>query len=96
MTKQLLQKNWSPENLTKVIVENHMAPIIVSSSADNQVSLEGLLYINEPDEDFDSEDYINSEFNAGVLRIELDEVDEMDGREARSSQLKLTIPEFVS
>jgi DUF4097 and DUF4098 domain-containing protein YvlB len=95
MTKQLLQKTWSPENLTKVIVENHMAPIIVSSSADNQVSLEGLLYINEPDEDFDSEDYINSEFNAGVLRIELDEVDEMDGREARSSQLKLTIPEGV-
>jgi len=95
MTKQLLQKTWSPENLTKVIVENHMAPIIVSSSADNQVSLEGLLYIDEPDEDFNSEDYISSEITAGVLRIELDEVDEMDGREARSSQLKLTIPEGV-
>lgn len=95
MTKQLMQKTWSPENLNKVVVENNMAPLIVSASPDNQVSLEGLLYIDEPDEDFDMEEYVSAEIKDGVLRIELDEVDEMGGREARSSQLKLSIPEGV-
>jgi len=95
MTKQLMQKTWSPEDLTRVVVVNHMAPIIVSSAEENKVSLEGLLYLDEPEEEFDSEDYVTSSFNNSVLSIELEEIDNMGGREARSSQLKLTIPAGV-
>ncbi len=95
MTKQLLQKTWKHEPLHKVIVENNMAPMLISSSIDDQVCLEGLLYTEEPEEDYDANDYLEAEYADGVLRLCLDEMDSMSGKEARASQLKLTIPEGV-
>ncbi|GAB1365578.1 hypothetical protein MASR1M36_04490 [Candidatus Cloacimonadaceae bacterium] len=95
MTKQLFQKTFSEEPLTKVVVENHMAPLLVSASEDNKVSLEGLLYLEEPEENFDYFDFMTAEYSDGVLKLTLDEVENMGNRETRSSQIKLTVPEGV-
>lgn len=95
MTKQLFQKTFGEGTLTKVIVENNMAPVIVAASPDAHVSLEGMLYLDKPDEEFDYYDFITSEQTGSVLKITLDEVENMGSSETRSSQLKLGIPEGV-
>jgi hypothetical protein len=38
-----------------------MAPLLVSASEDNKVSLEGLLYLEEPEENFDYFDFMTAE-----------------------------------
>ncbi len=95
MSKKLFQRTFSEEPLTKVVVENHMAPLIVAASDDNKVSLEGMLYLDEPEENFDYFDFVTAEYSDGVLKLILDEVDNMGNRETRSSQIKLSIPEGV-
>ncbi len=95
MTKQLFQKTFGEGTLTKVIVENNMAPIIVAASLDAQVSLEGMLFLDEPEEEFDYMDFITAEQTGSVMKLTLDEVEGMGSKETRSSQLKLGVPEGV-
>jgi len=96
MSKITIQKNWNFEPLETIAVINNLAPMIVDARAEEQISLEATLQMDDPDEEFDAENYITAEYAEGELKLTFDEYEVMDRRDVRASVLKLSIPKNVT
>lgn len=92
MNKINLEKKWVFEPLNKVIIDNHSAKLYLRNSAEKEVCLEGSIVFNHSQDDFQAEDYIQSDYQDGKLFITLAEIDADDFKEA---VVTVNLPEGV-
>ena len=96
MSKITFSKTWNFEPLDKIVVTNHMAPLMINSTEGDTVSLEGIIELDAPSGEHDAEDYLTSTYAEGILSISLDEIESIDNNNSRASMLKLGIPVSVT
>jgi len=92
MNKFNLEKKWVFEPLSKVVIENHLAKLFLLSGAEQEVCLKGTISFSRSQDDFQAEDYIQSDYQEGVLKIILPE---FESDEFRDAVFSVTIPEGV-
>ena len=92
MNKFNLEKRWVFEPLNKVVIENHLAKLFLQAGAEQEVCLKGTINFNRSQDDFQADDYIQSDYREGVLKISLPEFESDEFREA---VFNVTIPEGV-
>ncbi|MDD2228772.1 MAG: DUF4097 family beta strand repeat-containing protein [Candidatus Cloacimonetes bacterium] len=94
MSKMKLQQILAYEGITKIKIENNLAPLTVEASPHGKVELIGELDLQQPFEEFSWEDCLNTSFKNGVLSIVLDEVDGMESRFFSNNQsfIKILVP----
>jgi len=92
MNKFNLEKKWVFEPLNKVVIENHLAKLFLQAGAEQEVCLKGTIKFNRSQDDFQADDYIQSDYQEGVLKIILPE---FESDEFRDAVFNVTIPEDV-
>jgi len=92
MNKFNLEKKWVFEPLNKVVIENHLAKLFLQAGAEQEVCLKGTIKFNRSQDDFQADDYIQSDYQEGVLKIILPE---FESDEFRDAVFSVTIPEGV-
>ncbi|MDP2173706.1 MAG: DUF4097 family beta strand repeat-containing protein [Candidatus Cloacimonadaceae bacterium] len=83
--------------IEKVMIRNYLAPLSILPSETDKVELTGDLYLVDPAEDFDFEEYVSASFNETELKIELDELSELEQGffSLGKSSISLMIPKGV-
>ena len=92
MNKINLEKRWVFEPLNKVVIENRLARLFLQASEEQEVYMEGTISFSHAQDSFPAEDYIQSDYQDGVLKIILEDIDSDDFRDAIFT---VTIPEGV-
>lgn len=89
-----LQQILDYEVVSKITIENNLAPLTVEASPHGQVELICELDLVEPFEEFEWEDCVSTSCKDGELQIVLDEVDGMERRflGANRSFVKILVP----
>mgnify|MGYP000965375474 CR=1 FL=1 len=98
MSKMKLQQILDYEVVSKITIENNLAPLSIEASPHNQVELICELDLVEPFEEFEWEDCVSTSCEDGSLQIVLEEVDGMERRflGANRSFVKILVPESPS
>ncbi|PKN73878.1 MAG: hypothetical protein CVU50_01460 [Candidatus Cloacimonetes bacterium HGW-Cloacimonetes-3] len=78
MSKMKLQQILAYDVITKISIENNLAPLSIEASPHGKVELICELDLTEPYEEFNLEDCINTSCKDGNMEIVLDEVDGLD------------------
>lgn len=93
-----LQQILDYEVVSKITIENNLAPLSIEASPHNQVELICELDLVEPFEEFEWEDCVSTSCEDGSLQIVLEEVDGMERRflGANRSFVKILVPESPS
>ncbi|MCB5262781.1 MAG: DUF4097 family beta strand repeat-containing protein [Candidatus Cloacimonetes bacterium] len=94
MTKITLQQEWKYDGLKTIELENLMAPMVIEASDGDSVILEGELSLKKQEEDFELKDYMESDFQDGVLKLDFDEIGILEPK-IKSSQIRLKVPAGV-
>ena len=92
MSKINLEKKWVFEPLHKVVIENHLAKLLFQADEGQEVNLEGIINFSHSQDTFQTEDYIQSEYQDGILKIILQDI---DSDEVKDAVFTVTIPEGV-
>lgn len=94
MSKMKLQQILDYEVVSKITIENNLAPLTVEASPHGQVELICELDLVEPFEEFEWEDCVSTSCKNGELQIVLDEVDGMERRflGVNRSFVKILVP----
>ncbi|MDZ4182231.1 MAG: DUF4097 family beta strand repeat-containing protein, partial [Candidatus Cloacimonadaceae bacterium] len=66
------------EGIETVKIQNYLAPLSILPSETGKVELTGELNLTDPSEEFDFEDYISASFSENELKIELEELAEIE------------------
>ncbi len=94
MKKYAIQKKWVEAGLVEIRLNNSLAPLIISDSAEDAVLLEGLLNFETYEEGFNIEDYINADIESGIFTLDLEELP-VNQRDIRDAQITLSVPAKV-
>ena len=94
MTKITLQQEWKYDGLKTIKLENLMAPMLIEANDEDSVILEGELNLKKPEEDFDLKDYMTADYEEGTLKLDFDEIGNLDHK-AKNSQIRLKVPAGV-
>jgi len=94
MSTMKLQQILDYKGITRINIENNLAPLTVEASPHGKVELLGELDLEQPYEEFSWEDCISTSFKDGVLSIEMDEVDGLESRffSNNRSFIKILVP----
>ena len=92
MSKINLEKKWVFEPLHKVVIENHLAKLLFQADEGQEVNMEGIINFSHSQDTFQTEDYIQSEYQDGILKIILQDI---DSDEVKDAVFTVTIPEGV-
>jgi hypothetical protein len=94
MSKMKLQQVLDYEIVTKITIENNLAPLTIEASPHGQVEIVCELDLVEPYEEFDWEDCISTSCEDGKLNIVLDEVEGMERHFLSSNRsfVKILVP----
>ncbi len=94
MSKMKLQQILDYEVVTKITIENNLAPLTIEASPHGQVELICELDLVEPYEEFDWEDCVSTSCTDGKLEIVLDEVEGMERHFLSSNRsfVKILVP----
>jgi len=92
MSKINLEKKWVFEPLHKVVIENHLAKLLFQADEGQEVNMEGIINFSHSQDTFQAEDYIQSEYQDGILKIILQDI---DSDEVKDAVFTVTIPEGV-
>lgn len=94
MTKIAVQQEWTYDGLTSIELENSLAPLAIVANDGGSVILEGELNLKNQDEEFELKDYTKADFKDGILKLDFDEIRQMEQR-SKGSQIKLKVPAGV-
>ncbi|MDY0152428.1 MAG: hypothetical protein RBS43_09170, partial [Candidatus Cloacimonas sp.] len=94
MSKMKLQQILDYEGITKITIENDMAPLALEASPHARVEISGELDLVQPFEEFTWEDCVTVTFNDGNLKIALEEVESIEPRFLGNnrSAIKILVP----
>lgn len=94
MSRMKLQQILDYEIVSKITIENNLAPLSIEASPHGKVELVGELDLVEPFEEFNWEDCISTNYNNGLVEIVLDEVEGMERRfiSPNRSFIKILVP----
>lgn len=94
MSKMKLQQILDYESVSKITIENNLAPLSIEASPHGKVELVGELDLVEPFEEFSWEDCVSVKYNGGTLDIVLDEVEGLERRflGPNRSYIKILVP----
>lgn len=92
MSKINLEKKWVFEPLHTVVIENHLAKLLFQADEGQEVNMEGIINFSHSQDTFQTEDYIQSEYQDGILKIILQDI---DSDEVKDAVFTVTIPEGV-
>ncbi|HPI43075.1 MAG TPA: DUF4097 family beta strand repeat-containing protein [Candidatus Cloacimonas acidaminovorans] len=92
MSKINLEKKWVFDPLHTVVIENHLAKLLFQADEGQEVNLEGIINFSHSQDTFQTEDYIQSEYQDGILKIILQDI---DSDEVKDAVFTVTIPEGV-
>ncbi|HRS61453.1 MAG TPA: DUF4097 family beta strand repeat-containing protein [Candidatus Cloacimonas sp.] len=92
MSKINLEKKWVFDPLHTVVIENHLAKLLFQADEGQEVNMEGIINFSHSQDTFQAEDYIQSEYQDGILKIILQDI---DSDEVKDAVFTVTIPEGV-
>ncbi|NLM90076.1 MAG: DUF4097 family beta strand repeat protein [Candidatus Cloacimonetes bacterium] len=92
MSKINLEKKWVFDPLHTVVIENHLAKLLFQADEGQEVNMEGIINFSHSQDTFQAEDYILSEYQDGILKIILQDI---DSDEVKDAVFTVTIPEGV-
>ncbi|HOT39513.1 MAG TPA: DUF4097 family beta strand repeat-containing protein, partial [Candidatus Cloacimonas acidaminovorans] len=92
MSKINLEKKWVFDPLHTVVIENHLAKLLFQADEGQEVNMEGIINFSHSQDTFQTEDYIQSEYQDGILKIILQDI---DSDEVKDAVFTVTIPEGV-
>ena len=92
MSKINLEKKWVFDPLHTVVIENHLAKLLFQAGEGQEVNMEGIINFSHSQDTFQAEDYILSEYQDGILKIILQDI---DSDEVKDAVFTVTIPEGV-
>lgn len=94
MSRMKLQQILDYEIVSKITIENNLAPLSIEASPHGKVELVGELDLVEPFEEFNWEDCISTNYNNGLVEIVMDEVEGMERRflSPNRSFIKILVP----
>ncbi len=92
MSKINLEKKWVFDPLHTVLIENHLAKLLFQADEGQEVNMEGIINFSHSQDTFQTEDYIQSEYQDGILKIILQDI---DSDEVKDAVFTVTIPEGV-
>mgnify|MGYP000880659634 FL=1 len=92
MSKINLEKKWVFDPLHTVVIENHLAKLLFQADEGQEVNMDGIINFSHSQDTFQAEDYILSEYQDGILKIILQDI---DSDEVKDAVFTVTIPEGV-
>ena len=92
MSKINLEKKWVFDPLHTVVIENHLAKLLFQAGEGQEVNMDGIINFSHSQDTFQAEDYILSEYQDGILKIILQDI---DSDEVKDAVFTVTIPEGV-
>ncbi len=94
MSRMKLQQILDYKIVSKITIENNLAPLSIEASPHGKVELVGELDLVEPFEEFNWEDCISTNYINGLVEIVLDEVEGMERRflSPNRSFIKILVP----
>ncbi|PKN79882.1 MAG: hypothetical protein CVU48_04015 [Candidatus Cloacimonetes bacterium HGW-Cloacimonetes-1] len=93
MKTQKFNRTLKFEELSEIVIDNQMAPLLIGTSDSDEISISIELNVRDLDEEINLDDFVKTDFATGKLSIELSEIDELEDRSNVSIKASILLPQ---